>query len=159
MELLAALGKDGPFWGGIGTASYALLLALHIVALVMAFGPMLVVGNLVKPGAAEGLRSARRSLLTMVLPGLLLSLVTGIALVLNSNEVFSMGAPWISTAFTLLFVLLGLSIWLIRILGKASSSVSGDEVASAVRNVLISTGLFHLSLVVMVVLMIWKPGQ
>lgn len=159
---------------GVGSTSYRVLLVVHILAFVAAFGPTLVYGLVSRTAADRGgepgsavaalgpLLNSRASL-----PALVVTAVAGMVLVVLSDGAWEFGSTWVSVAFTIVVLLL-LVGWFV--LGPALRSLetavrdtastgdtSGDKVRTARKMVALTTGAFHLGLVIVIVLMVWKP--
>ena len=119
----------------VGTFAYNLLFLLHILAIVIAFAPSLARSEprLVHAGA-------------MVLAGLF-----GIGLIFEQDYEFS--EPFISIAFLLWFLMLGVLFGFLLPLGRRSAE-------SAVRSerAQMFTGMLHVLLLLMLIDMIWRPG-
>ena len=89
-------------------------------------------------------------------------------IVLDSGKYFKFDQAWISIAFSLVLVL-ALVYWFLlipaqkRLIDAVQTDTTDDhEAAQKVRSAKVSTamatGLIHLGLVAMVLIMIWKPG-
>jgi uncharacterized membrane protein len=167
----SGLSAGIPFWGGTNTNSYKILLVMHIAAVVAAFGPTLLYPMLTRmarafPGEA-GERLARipfKLNTRMFLPALVAVAVLGMLLIADSSNTWSMSQQWISAAFAVVIALILISWFLLRPAQArlAEGLVKGDEGAAQVRSaraiIGVSTGMYHLGLVVVLCLMIWKPG-
>lgn len=156
--MLAVLGND--------TFLQKALFLLHILSALVAFAPAFVwpivnvqsrkAGTKV-PGPIAGL--AARNTMTIHGPALVLTGLFGILLVVSSasvgdEKVFEFSQAWISAAFLVWFALLGVVFGLIFPTEKKIAE--GDE--SAEPKMGMFTGIAHLLLLVMLILMIWKPG-
>ena len=141
----------------IGSTPYKVMLAFHILAVVIAFSPAWMTPLLLrvagvgdaKVSDALGLAVLRLSLPFVAVAGLL-----GFGLAGMSDKVYKMSQAWLSIAILLWLVQLAVLFFVARPAFKALGS--GD--ASARGRVMASTGVTHLILVVMIYLMIWKPG-
>jgi len=80
--------------------------------------------------------------------------VFGILMVVLSDEVWEFSDAWISGAFLVWFALLGVLFGLL--VPAERKAAAGD--AGAARKVSMFGGFIHLLLVVMLYLMIFKPG-
>lgn len=154
---------------GAGSTFSQILLILHIVAVLGAFGAASVSAALAHvakasdlsaalPAAEKGLTVTKRT----TIPALLIATLLGILLVFNSDGAFGFGDPWISASFSIVLVLL-LLVWLValpaqRALVTALQGGNAETVKNAASRTAMATGLFHLGFVVLVILMIWKPG-
>ena len=119
----------------VGTFAYNTLFLLHILAVLVAFAPNLA-------------RSAPKPLHAgaLVLAGLF-----GLGLIFEQDYEFS--EPWISIAFLLWFLMLGVVFGFLAPLGRRSAepAVSGERAQML-------TGMLHVLLLLMLIDMIWKPG-
>ncbi len=167
LPILGALGKEGPFWGGTNTASFALLLMVHFIAMVMIFGPTLSISSLIRKAERHGgehfLRIARDSLRRMVVPGIVLSTLAGTLLAVGSKGAFSLGDPWISIAFTVMIVLLvlvfGVMMPGLNAMCDHIKRYRESPYQTARKRVVGSTMVFHVALIVLLYVMLWKPGH
>jgi uncharacterized membrane protein len=156
--VLAVLGND--------TFLQKALFLLHILSALVAFAPAFVwpivnvqsrkAGTAV-PGPVAGL--AARNTMTIHGPALALTGLFGILLVVSSasvgdEKVFEFSQVWISAAFLVWFAMLGVVFGLA--FPAERTAAAGDATAAARLGMF--TGITHLLLLVMLVLMIWKPG-
>src|SRR5918993_1047877 len=127
---------------------------LHILAAIAAFGPLFLYPAMQRAGATAGVA---RLHLRLVLPALTLTWVLGMGLVGMSKPegsdeaVFKMSQTWIVLALIIWVILMAVSWFLIR-------PALNDTGATARRRMASGIGVTHLLLVVMLYLMIWKPG-
>lgn len=133
--LLAAIGDTG----------YDLLLLLHLLAVVAAFGPLFLLPSL-RSAAPD---AAARLYLRLVLPALVVVWVAGMGLVGMSEDAFELTHLWIALSLVIWVVLVGLGVFVIRP-GIREGRASSSRVAMA-------TGVSHLLLVVALYLMVFKP--
>lgn len=157
--MLAVIGND--------TFLYKLLFLLHILSAIVAFAPAFVwpivnvqsrkAGQKVPNGIA-GL--VARNTMTIHGPALVLTGLFGILMVVTSadvaggEKVWEFSQTWVSLAFLVWFALLGVVFGLIFPTEKKIAQ--GDEAAEAKMGMY--GGFGHTLLLVMLVLMIWKPG-
>ena len=163
------------FWGGETTDSYHLLFAIHILAIITAFGPLFLTaainrlatkrsGEVAQAIATIPLNAAR----AISIPSIVVAVVAGILLVLDSGKNFKFDQTWISIAFSLVLVL-AVVYWFLLIpaqkrLIEAVQADKTDDHATAVKvrsakvSTAMATGLIHLGMVALVLIMIWKPG-
>lgn len=132
----------------VTTTGYRIVGILHIIAAIAAFGPLFVYPSLQRAGASATLAKIH---LRLVLPALALSFVLGIGLVGMSDDVFDMSQTWIVLAIIAWVVLIAVSWFLIRPAIEDPSDAARSRMASGV-------GVTHLLLVVMLYLMVFKPG-
>lgn len=142
---------------------YKIMLLLHILAVVVGFAPAWLTPVMVRltangdRAAADGLESSilRFSLPGLVLAGLLGFGLAGMSKVPGADEpLYKMSQPWLMVAILLWLVLLAVVVFVTRPAIKAFRD--GDAKARGL--VMAGTGVTHLILVVMLYLMIFKPG-
>lgn len=129
------------------STGYKLMGLLHIVAAVVAFGPMLVYPTL---RAAAPQRLAKLHM-TITFPALVLLWVFGMGLAGMSDDTFKMSQTWLVLAIVDWTILLVVSFFLIK-------PAITDDSESARAKFAAGTGITHLGMVVGLILMIWKPG-
>lgn len=140
------------------STGYKVMLLLHILAVIVAFAPLWLAPVLLRltaggdKAAADGLDV---SILRFSLPGLALAGVLGFGLVGMSDKEFTMSAPWVSTAVILWIILIAV----LAVVARPAIRAFRDGDASARGKIMMSTGIGHLILVVMLYLMIFKPGN
>jgi hypothetical protein len=136
--------------------TYKLFMLLHIASVVVAFAPVVVGAVAVAP--TGGRRAAVPELgptgRIVYAGGLILSGLFGILLILASEDVWEFSDTWISLAFLVWIAMNGVAHALI--VPSERKLAAGDD--SALRRLdlggMLMTGLF----LVMLYLMIWKPG-
>lgn len=138
-------------FASITSAGYRIVLLIHIASVVLAFGPNFV-GPILRRNGATNLGMTKMSR-AVQLPSIAITFLSGILLVVLSDEVWSFEKPWISTAF-LVTIAVGVLLFL---LAGAYERAETDK--SAEKLVGMYSGIMHLLLVVGLVMMIWKPGQ
>jgi uncharacterized membrane protein len=147
MVILAALDSTG----------YKIVLLIHVLAVIVGFAPLWLTPVLVRltaggdKAAADGLDV---SILRFSLPGIGVAGLLGFALAGMSEKVFRMSQTWLSIAAVLWIVQLVLLFFVARPAIKAFR----DGNAEARGRIMMVTGISHLLLVVMLYLMIFKPG-
>jgi hypothetical protein len=130
------------------STGYQILGVLHVLAAIIAFGPLFIYPSLQRAGAGA---TIARLHLRLVLPALVLVWVLGMGLVGASDSVWEMSQTWIVVSLIGWVVLMVVSWFLIRpSLGDTSESAR-SKLASGI-------GITHLLLIVMLYLMIFKPG-
>jgi hypothetical protein len=127
---------------------YKIVGLLHILAAVVAFGPLFVYPALQRAGAGAAIAKLH---LRMTLPALALSWVLGMGLVGMSDKVFKMSQTWIVLALIAWVILMLVSWFMIRPALVDTSDAARGRLASGV-------GITHLLLIVMLYLMVFKPG-
>ena len=148
------------------SVGYKIVLLLHIVFVVAAFGGLFATPMLVRAGRAAGSGKAVASgtvayIQRIAVPSLLLAGIFGIGLVSMSKPegsdrarwTFSQG--WVSGALVLWIV--QVIIYLALLLPAERKLAEGDEAAA--KRVPMFTGILHLLLLVLIYLMVFKPGS
>lgn len=150
MLILAA--QDGGF--------HYFMLTLHILFVVLGFGPIALSG-LEAGRSAGGVEGAAvvRSHWTVsrdwAMWSVYLVFVTGIVLILTSDDRFSFSDAWLSAAMGVYIVGIGAFHMLLAPARKQLRSGSGDTVAAAKRLAL-AAAVMDVVLVVNLVLMVWN---
>jgi hypothetical protein len=132
----------------VTSTGYRLLGILHLLAAIIAFGPLFVYPSLQRAGALATLAKVQ---LRLVLPALVLTGLLGMAMVGSSDKVFTMSQTWVVLALIAWVILLVVSWFLIRPAITDTSVAARSRLASGV-------GITHLLLVVLLYLMVFKPG-
>lgn len=141
----------------IGDTGYNLMLLLHILAVVVGFAPAWlwpVLVRLTANGDRAAADSLEASILRFSLPGVGIAGLLGFGLAGMSDKVFKMSQPWLMVAILLWLILLAVYFFLAR--PAIRSFRDGDSSARGMLGM--ATGVSHLILVVMLYLMIFKPG-
>jgi uncharacterized membrane protein len=131
------------------STGYKLLGILHIVSAVAAFGPLFIYPSMLRAGAGT---EVARWHLRLSLPALVLAGVFGMGLVGASDSVIEMSEGWIIASLLILVALVVVSWFLVR----PSLTDTGERTRSMLSAGL---GITHLGLVVLVYLMVFKPGR
>lgn len=161
----------------LAVTAYGLVLAVHLIAVVLAFGPTFAYPFMQGMAQREDPRSVpyavrviNRLDKTFVLPGMIVVLAAGIYLVATGPWTFA--APWVSAAFVIVAVLLVLELAVflpseprlielaqrdIAAAGEGDVSFSADYEAVAKRFAIFG-GIASLLVVIAIVLMATKPG-
>jgi uncharacterized membrane protein len=141
----------------IGSTPYKVMLLLHVLLVVVGFAPAWLSQVLVRL-TANGDRAAGEalevSILRYSLGGLAAAGILGFGLAGMSDKVFKMSQTWLSIAIVLWLAQLVMIFFFARPAIKAFTA--GD--ASARGRIGMATGITHLLLLVMLYLMIFKPG-
>jgi uncharacterized membrane protein len=141
----------------IGSTPYKVMLLLHVLLVVVGFAPAWLSPVLVRL-TANGDRAAGEalevSILRYSLGGLAAAGILGFGLAGMSDKVFKMSQTWLSLAIVLWLAQLVMIFFFTRPAIKAFTA--GD--ASARGRIGMATGITHLLLLVMLYLMIFKPG-
>lgn len=141
----------------VTSTGYNIVLLLHVLAVIIGFSPLWLAPVLIRltangdKAAADGLEV---SILRFSLPGIGLAGLLGFGLSAMSDKYYKMSQTWISIAAVLWIVLLAVLFFVARPAIKAFRD--GD--AAARGRIMMATGIGHLILVVMLYLMIFKPG-
>lgn len=153
---------DGRGWSGSGparsvpavlalilnTTGYRILGYLHILAAIAAFGPLFIYPSLQRAGAGATLATLH---LRVVLPALTLQWVFAMGLVGASDGTWKMSQLWIVLSLVGWVVAMVTSWFLIR-------PALTDDSPRARARMSAGVGITHLVLVVVLYLMIFKPG-
>lgn len=146
----------------ISSGLYKLLYLGHIVTILVAFAPAFVHPILSAQVTADGDATARQRLSAHMatngrrlhFPALVLTAAFGIAMVLVSDEVWGFDQAWISLAFLVWIALCGVVSGLIM---PAERKLDGGD-HDAERTIAMGGQIATALLLVMLYLMIWKPG-
>ncbi len=130
------------------STAYQIFGLLHIVAAVIAFGPLFLYPALRKAGDTATIASNH---MRMTFPALVALWVLGMGLAGLSEDTFKVSQTWLVLSIVLWVVLMAVSWFLIR-------PAATDTSESATSKLMAGTGVMHLGLVIGLVLMIWKPG-
>lgn len=149
---------------GVGSFPYKVVFLLHILSAIVAFAPAFVWPvirvTLRKQGGATLPAPVARHIsannLVVFGPALLVTGILGILMVLLSDDVYTFSQVWISIAFVLWFLLLGV-IFLLLIPAERKAA-EATETPGADARVNMFGGMVHLLLLLMLITMIWKPG-
>ena len=131
------------------STGYQILGLLHILAVVVAFGPLFFYPSLRKAGAGA---TIARFHLRLTLPALALTWVLGMGLVGMSKDAIDMSETWIVLALIIWVALMIVSWFLIR-------PALADAGAAAQSRLGMGIGITHLLLIVQLYLMVFKPGS
>lgn len=130
---------------GITSTGFRILLLLHVLAAIVAFG-----GNFIQPmlqrGGSDNAGLAKVNKFIQ-LPALVVLFLAGSGAVGMSDKVFEFSQTWVSLAFVVAITACVLQYLVARAYENDNTSVVAPL-----------TGGLHLCLIVGIVLMIWKPG-
>lgn len=167
---------------GTGSAIYRIVLLVHIAASIVGFGGLLANGiNNAKAfrspaNVAKTLLEGSQQVAKTAYYAIYALFLLGIVLVAVSDSAFSFSAPWISAAFLVVIVVVGVSHGMVRPAiaglirraealiggagGQAAATLESDtEATGLAKRLAVGEGLVQLLLVVGLILMIWKPGN
>ena len=148
---------------GVDGEVYRLVSVLHIASVVVGFGAIALNSVYARQararGGAEGLAisEANRSVTRAASSFVYLVPLFGIALVLLSDDVWAFDQLWISLSFLLYIVAAGVLGAVVIPAQKRIGNASGDG-DRLIARVSAGTGVINLLGVVLIALMIWKPG-
>ncbi len=128
---------------------YQVLGLLHVLAVIVAFGPLFLYPTLQKAGAGPTIAKIH---LRLTLPALALVWVLGMGLVGMSDDAIEMSETWIVLGLIGWVILMVVSWFLIRPALTDSSAAAQSRLAMGI-------GITHLVLIVQLYLMIFKPGS
>ncbi|HEY8527784.1 MAG TPA: hypothetical protein VIL48_22650 [Acidimicrobiales bacterium] len=126
----------------VDTFAFRFFLLLHILSVVVAFAPTVVA--LLPGNRGTAVDTVRR----YYSPALILAGLFGILCVLTSEDVFEFDQTWISLAFLVWIAMIGVQHAIV-LPGRRVGSLNKVDGGQAIITVL---------LVIMLYLMIWKPG-
>ncbi|MDQ3468951.1 MAG: hypothetical protein M3487_04160 [Actinomycetota bacterium] len=130
------------------STGYQIMGLLHVITVVAAFGPLLVYPTLQRAGDSAAVAKLH---LRLVLPALVLVWVLGMGMVGMSDNVIEMTQTWIVLSLVGWVALMLVSWFLVRPAITDSGAAARSRLAAGV-------GVTHLLLVVIIALMIFKPG-
>jgi uncharacterized membrane protein len=131
------------------STGYELLGLLHILSVIAAFGPLFVYPSMIRAGAGAEVAKWH---LRLSLPALVLVWVFGMGLVGLSDDAIEMSEEWIVASLIIWVALVVVSWFLIRPSLADTSERARSMLAAGI-------GITHLGLVVMLWLMVFKPGR
>jgi hypothetical protein len=132
----------------VTSTGYRIVGILHILAAVIAFGPLFVYPSLSRAGAGATIAKLH---LRLVLPALAVTGLLGFALVGQSDKVFKMSQTWVVLAIVAWVILLVISWFMVRPALTDTTPAARGRLASGI-------GISHLLLIVLLYLMVFKPG-
>ena len=157
---------------GVDTNLYNLVLVLHILAVIIGFGGLFISSFY---GAEGARRQGREGLVitetafkvTRLAPTMAIYSVPilGILLILLSDDQWKFSQAWVSLSFLLYIVLLVLAITVqvpttrkVIALRSGSEGVRTTEMEAAARTAAMVGGIINVLWVVVLILMVFKPG-
>jgi arginine exporter protein ArgO len=130
----------------VNDTSYRIFFLLHILSVIVAFAPAVV--SVLAGGREGALAVIDRAGRIVYSPALILAGLFGIALILDSDDVWKFSDTWISLAFVVWIAMNGVFHALV-LAGRRQNDESKVNNGQAIMTVL---------LLVMLWIMIWKPG-
>jgi uncharacterized membrane protein len=141
-------------FAAVDDTGYRVMLLLHILSVIVAFGPLFFMPMLARTAQAGGDSSTLRYLQRFSTPAVVLAGFFGMAMIGMSDKLFKFSQSWVSIALAIWIIQVALFIF--GMLPTQRKAAGGDAVAA--KRLPMFTGLIHLSLLVMLYLMIWRPG-
>lgn len=168
---------------GTGSDGYQFVLLLHITAVVLGFGPLMlngIYGRLASArGGGEGLAISEANQKVSQTAGAIAATVPlfGIALVLMSDDTWGFDQLWISLSFLLFIVIAVVALAVLVPSHRRLNELAGELVATGPggaggsgrppqlaqmeqlgRKMAMFGGIVNLLVIITIGLMIWKPG-
>ncbi len=146
-------------FGAIGSTPYNIMLLIHILGAIVAFGAAFVNPLVQRMAAREGSGSIVASgqaaaLARISFPALLVTGLIGFGIAGMSDQIFKLSQTWLMLAVLLWLAQAGLYFFgLLPAFRRLASGETGA--ASAISGL---TGVGHILLLAILYLMIWKPG-
>jgi uncharacterized membrane protein len=142
---------------------YQLVYLLHIASVIVAFAAAFVhprLGGLAKRLPGDAASQLNQTIVAgsvkLHFPALVLAGLFGTALIPMSDELYEFSQLWISLSYVVWFAMIAVLFFLLI---PAERRVAGDpRDADGEKKVAMFGGVLHLLLLVMLVLMVWKPG-
>jgi uncharacterized membrane protein len=129
------------------SGGYQLLGVLHILAVIAAFGPLLVYPSLRRAGDTAGLAKLH---MRLSLPALTLVWIFGMGLVGTSEGFYDMSQTWIVLSLVGWVVLMAVSWFLIRPAITDTSEAAAKRFSAGI-------GVTHLLMIAILFLMVFQP--
>ncbi|MGH9119337.1 MAG: hypothetical protein ACRD0A_16125 [Acidimicrobiales bacterium] len=127
---------------------YKLILFLHLLAVVSAFGPLFLYSSFARVGNTA---QVARIHMRMAFPALVLLWVLGMGLLGMSEDLFEVSQTWILLSLLVWVVLVAVSWFMIRPALRDDGEGARSRLAAGI-------GVTHLGLVAGLLLMVFKPG-
>jgi len=126
---------------------YRILYFVHLLAAIAAFGPLFLYPRLQRAGATT---EVARLHMRLVFPALVLQWVAGMGMA-GVGKIDLVGTPFVTSTIVLWLIALAVSWFMIR----PALAETGDDTRKIMSA---GIGITHLTLVVSLYLMIFKPG-
>jgi uncharacterized membrane protein len=133
---------------------FKVVLLLHILSVVVAFGPLFFTPFVGRLEGTEAAGASLKFLQRFSTPAVVLAGFFGLALVGMSDKFYKFSQSWVSAA--LLLWIVDVALYVFALLPAQRKAAGGDT--EAARRLPMFTGLIHLTFLVLLVLMIWRPG-
>lgn len=148
-------------YAAVGDTGYKILLFLHILTIIVAFAPAVAHALLLaRLSSLDGTAASRVAAVMadtgrkIYAPALIATGLLGILLIVTSDDAWGFGDTWVSISFVLWFAMNGVLHALI--LPGQKKMATGDPRAE--KRVNLGNALLNAMLVLIVIMMIWKPG-
>lgn len=132
----------------LDTTPYRIMASVHILAAIVAFGPLFLYPALRKAGETQTMAATH---MRLTFPALIILWVVGMGLAGMSEGIYEMSQLWLTLSILNWVVLVAVSWFLIK-------PAISDTSESATAKLAAGTGVTHIGLVIGLVLMVWKPG-
>jgi hypothetical protein len=130
------------------STGYEVVALLHILSAIAAFGPLFIYPSMIRAGAGTEVAKWH---VRLSLPALVLAGVFGIGLVGMSDDAIEMSEGWIVAAIVAWAAVVAVSWFLVRPSITGTSEQARSMLGAGI-------GITHLGLVVLLWLMVFKPG-
>ena len=130
------------------STGYRILGALHVLAVVIAFGPQFFYPSLQRAGAGQTVAKLH---LRLAFPALVIVWVLGMGMVGMSDDIWEIGQTWILLSLIGWVILMAVSWFMIRPALTDTGPAAQGRMGAGI-------GITHLLLVVVLFLMVFKPG-
>lgn len=141
----------------IGDTGYNIMLLLHVLTAIVGFAPAWLWPILVRlsdDGDPRAVEAIETSILRYSLPGIALSGLFGFGVAGMSGKVFQVSQGWLSVSVVLWLAILAVYFFVAR--PALDGVAQGDEDARG--RLAAATGISHFVLLIMLYLMVFKPG-
>ena len=147
------------------TGAYAVVLVLHLLTALFVVGPLAVAAvtspRLARAGQVDALRGAARTTRLYALASIVVVLLgTAMVGLGDTGEAWSMGQHWVSASYALWILAVALTLGLVVPAQRQAVTAleEGRDAGGAAGRMAAGGGLAMLAWVVIVVLMVTKPG-
>jgi len=147
------------------TGAYAVVLVLHLLAALLVIGPLAVAAvtspGLARAGRLDALRAAQRTTRVYALASVVVVLLGSAMIGLgDTGEAWEMSQLWVSASYALWIVAVALTLGLVVPAQRDAVTAleAGDDAGSTAGRIAAGGGLAMIAWVLIVVLMVTKPG-